>query len=233
MASTTVPWYLFQALTAAKSPTGPGARWLSVLWRGAFLLGPQGCNHTASNFVYLSFGNESKSLHAYSSNNFRNIATCSWWWGLGRKLNGRAALFSDWCCTKVPKCFEITVWKWELRQAGALLCSFQRNKSQAHSCYHTHCIRNSSVPGVPVASGSWNNTKNFIITHWFSFQHTISFESNGSIKSYLWGQPRYRQMLTRYWWQGGKKLLNTADQYLVSLLQPSADIKYISLQLQK
>lgn len=126
-----------------------------------------------------------------------------------------------------------SVWKSELTQGGAPLSLSQLNKGQARLFYHIHCMRNHSVQGVPVASGSWNNTKNFIIIHWFSFQHTISFESNGSIKSYLWGQPRYRQMLTCYWWQGGKKLLNTADQYLVSLLQPSADIKYISLQLQK
>lgn len=154
------------------------------------------------------------------------------------QAGGGTALFCVWFCverwfTEEPKCFEIISLDDELTQASALLFSFWLNKSQTHSFYPVRCTLNCSVQGVPVASRSWNNTKNFIIIHWFSFQHTISFESNGSIKSYLWGQPRYRQMLTCYWWQGGKKLLNTADQYLVSLLQPSADIKYISLQLQK
>lgn len=153
-------------------------------------------------------------------------------------LNGGTALPHAWCCktrcfAEEPKCFEIISLEDELTQAGALLSSLRLNKSQTPSLDHIHCTLNCTLLGAPVASRSWNNTKNFIIIHWFLFQHTISFESNGSIKSYLWGQPRYRRMLTCYWWQGGKKLLNTADQYLVSLLQPSADIKYISLQLQK
>lgn len=137
------------------------------------------------------------------------------------------------CFTVEPKCCEVLGLEDELTQAGVLLSSFRLNNSQTHTLDHIHCTLNYNLQRVPVASGSWNSTKNFIIIHWFSFQHTISFESNGSIKSYLWGQPRYRQMLTCYWWQGGKKLLNTADQYLVSLLQLSADIKYISLQLKK
>ena len=146
------------------------------------------------------------------------------------------ALQADSLLTELPgkpKPFEILGLEDEWTQPGTLLSSFWQNKSQTHSLDHIHCTLNCTVQRVSVASGSWNSTKNFIIIHWFSFQHTISFESNGSIKSYLWGQPRYRQILTCYWWQGGKKLLNTADQYLVSLLQPSADIKYISLQLQK
>lgn len=136
------------------------------------------------------------------------------------------------CFTEVSKCSEMIGLGARAGQAGALLPLSLEQKPdlllspysldvELFSARSTSCLR------------SWNNTKNLIIIHWFSFQHTISFESNGSIKSYLWGQPRYRQMLTCYWWQGGKKLLNTADQYLVSLLQPSADIKYISLQLQK
>ena len=158
--------------------------------------------------------------------------------GGGIELVGGAALLRVWfcvtrCSTEGPQCLWPLVWKCELTQAGGPAFPFQLHKSQTHSFHHIHCALRCSVPGVPVASGSWNNTKNFIIIHWFSFQHTISFESNGSIKSYLWGQLRYRQMLTCYWWRAGKKLLNTADQYLVSPLQPSADIKYISLQLQK
>lgn len=100
-------------------------------------------------------------------------------------------------------------------------------EKQENFLHHTKQWFKHSVHEAPVASGSWNNTQNFIIIHWFSFQHSISFESNGNIKSYLWGQPQYSQGLTRYRWRGGKKLPNTADQYLVSPLQPSADIKYI------
>ena len=141
--------------------------------------------------------------------------------------------FTDWATREAEGLWEPWFRRWVIPSWYPAFLLFWWNKSQTHSLDHIHCTLNCTVQRVPVASGSWNSTKNFIIIHWFSFQHTISFESNGSIKSYLWGQPRYRQMLTCYWWQGGKKLLNTADQYLVSLLQPSADIKYISLQLQK